>query len=60
VGADESVRLRHGGAIPWSGDGEGELVNPIAVIDDKGLIGIGEIQDGYLAPKKILVTAEDR
>ena len=60
VGADEAVRLRHGGAIPWSGDGEAEPVNPIAVIDDKGLIGIGEIQDGYLAPKKILVTAEDR
>ena len=60
VEVDAAQRLRQGGAIPWpeeSGAGTGE---PIAVMDEGGLVGIAEIQNGYLAPKKILTIPADR
>jgi len=60
VEVDAAQRLRQGGAIPWpeeSGAGTGE---PIAVMDEGGLVGIAEIRNGHLAPKKILTIPADR
>ena len=60
VEVDAAQRLRQGGAIPWpeeSGAGTGE---PIVVMDEGGLVGIAEIRNGHLAPKKILTTPADR
>ena len=56
VEADAALRLRQGRAIPWSGEAHPEVGNPIAVMDEAGLVGIAEIRDGCLAPKKILPT----
>ena len=56
--ADAALSLRHGRAIPWSGEADSEFGNPIAVTDETGLIGIAEIRDGHLAPKKILRVLE--
>ena len=58
VEADAARRLRQGRAIPWSGEADPEIGNPIAVLDEMGLVGIAEIQNGHLAPKKILTTRE--
>ena len=58
VEADAAVRLRHGGAIPWSGAADPEPGKPIAVVDGRGLVGIAEIRNGCLAPKKILTNLE--
>lgn len=58
VEADAALRLRQGGAIPWSEEAEPETGGPIAVMDEAGLVGIAEIQNGRLAPKKILTTLE--
>jgi len=59
VEADAALRLRQGGAIPWSEETEPESKGPIAVMDETGLLGIAEIRDGRLAPKKILVRSAD-
>jgi len=58
VEADAALSLRHGRAIPWPGKADPEFENPIAVTDETGLIGIAEIRDGHLAPKKILRVLE--
>ncbi len=60
VEADAALCLRQGGAIPWSGEAEPETGRPIAVMDEAGLVGIAEIRNGRLAPKKILTTRADR
>ena len=60
VEADAALLLRQGGAIAWSeeaGPGTGE---PIAVMDEGGLVGIAEIRNGHLAPKKILTVPANR
>ncbi len=60
VEADAAQCLRQGGAVPWPeevGQGTG---GPIAVTDEAGLVGIAEIRNGRLAPKKILTRLEDR
>ena len=53
VPSDGALRLRQGGRIPLPEDGlpGGE---PIVVLDDVGLLGIAEVRDGQLSPKKIL------
>ena len=56
VAADAARRLRQGQAVPWSGEADPEIVNPIAVMDEAGLVGIAEIRGGQLAPKKILTS----
>ena len=60
VEADAALRLRQGRAIPWPGKADPELGKPIAVTDETGLVGIAEIRNGRLAPKKILSTVGDR
>ncbi len=57
VEADAALRLRQGGAIPWSEQAEPGTGEPIAVMDESGLVGIAEIRNGRLAPKKILTLA---
>ncbi len=54
VDADAARWLRQGRAIPWSGEADPEIGDPIAVMDEAGLVGIAEIRNGCLAPKKIL------
>ena len=58
VEADAARRLRQGRAIPWSGEADPKIENPVAVMDEAGLVGIAVIRSGQLAPKKILTTAE--
>ncbi len=60
VEADAALRLRQGGTIPWSQEAEPGATEPIAVMDEGGLVGIAEIRNGRLAPKKILMPSEDR
>jgi len=60
VEADAALRLRQGRAIPWSGEADSEVGDPIAVMDGTGLVGIAEIRNGHLAPKKILTAVTDR
>ena len=60
VEEDAALCLRQGGAIPWSEEAEPESGIPIAVMDEAGLVGIAEIRNGRLAPKKILRTLADR
>ena len=57
VEAGAAARLRQGQAIPWSGEADPEIVNPVAVMDEAGLVGIAEIRSGQLAPKKILTPS---
>ena len=68
VEADAALDLRQGRAIPCSeeadpgsdeteprsGEASPGIGDPVAVIDETGLIGIAEIRNGHLAPKKIL------
>jgi len=50
---DAALRLRQGGTIPLPEAGlESEM--PIAVLDEGGLLGIAEVREGKLAPKKML------
>ena len=60
VEADAALRLRQGGAIAWSEEAEPGTGEPIAVMDEGGLVGIAEIRNGHLAPKKILTIPDDR
>ena len=60
VEADAALRLRQGGTIPWSREAEAGTTEPIAVMDEGGLVGIAEIRNGRLAPKKILRPSEGR
>ena len=60
VEADAAQCLRQGGAIPWPEEVEQEAGGPIAVMDEAGLVGIAEIRNGRLAPKKILTNSADR
>lgn len=60
VEADAALRLRQGGAIVWSEETEPGTGEPIAVMDEGGLVGIAEIRNGRLAPKKILTVPDDR
>ena len=46
-------------AVRDSAVGDPEMDDPIAVIDEMGLVGIAEIRNGLLAPKKILATAAE-
>ncbi len=58
VEAEAAVRLRQGEAIPWPSEANVEHGDPIAVMDERGLLGIAEIRNGCLAPKKILRARE--
>ena len=60
VEVDAALRLRQGRAIPCPEESEPETGRPIAVMDEAGLVGIAEIRDGRLAPKKILTTLVGR
>ena len=60
VEADAALRLRQGGTIPWFQGAEPGTTEPIAVMDEGGLVGIAEIRNGRLAPKKILTPSEER
>ena len=46
-------------AVRDSAVGNPEMGDPIAVIDETGLVGIAEIRNGLLAPKKILATVAE-
>ena len=54
VEAGAASRLFQGQAIPWSEEPRPETGSPVAVVDETGLIGIAEIRNGHLSPKKIL------
>ncbi len=58
VEGDGALHLRQGRAIPWSGKTDPAPGSPIAVMDEAGLLGIAEVRNGRLAPKKILGTIE--
>jgi len=58
VEADDALHLCQGRAIPWSGEADSEVESPVAVTDDTGLVGIAEIRNGRLAPKKIIRVLE--
>jgi tRNA pseudouridine55 synthase len=60
VEAVDSLCLRQGGAIPWPEGAEPETGRPIAVMDEAGLVGIAEIRNGRLEPKRIFTTLEGR
>ena len=56
VPTEAALRLRQGGRItPPQGQLESE--SPIAVLDEVGLLGIAELREGRLAPKKMLQSA---
>jgi tRNA pseudouridine55 synthase len=54
VGEDAVLRLCQGGQVSWPVDAGSDNGGPIAVIGEAGLVGIAEIRDGCLKPKKIL------
>jgi tRNA pseudouridine55 synthase len=54
VGEDAALRLCQGGTVSWPVDADLDYGGPIAVIGEAGLVGIAEIRDGCLVPKKIL------
>ncbi len=56
VEVDAALRLRQGRPIPWSGEADPKVGNPVAVMDGTGLVGIAEIRNGHLAPKKIFTS----
>ena len=58
VPADGALRLRQGGRIPLPEAGL-ECEKPIAVLDDVGLLGIAEVREGQLAPRKMLQGPRD-
>ena len=65
VEADTAKRLRQGGKVPWEGALDPEEKDPaagvpLALIDEAGLVGIGEIRDGLLTPKKIITAVAER
>ena len=55
VEADAALSLCHGGVIPWPEELGSNIGDPIAVIGEHGLVGIAEIRNQCLAPKKILM-----
>lgn len=56
VAAEAALRLRQGGRIPFPEAGL-QADMPIAVLDEVGLLGIGEVRDGEIAPRKMLEGA---
>jgi len=56
VPADAALRLRQGGRVSMPDAGLASDI-PIAVLDNEGLLGIAEMRDGFLAPKKMLQGA---
>jgi tRNA pseudouridine55 synthase len=59
VETDAAQCLRQGGAIPWSEEAECDPGGPIVVMDEAGLVGIAEVRDGCLAPKKIFTAVAE-
>ena len=53
VSDDAAERLRNGVKVPLP-EGVQERDTPIVLVDEKGLLGIGEISEDQLAPRKIL------
>lgn len=47
--ANQAGRFTHGGEVEWSGDGRVQVHGPA------GLLGIGELVDGRLRPRTVLV-----
>ena len=56
VEADAARCLRQGGSILWPEEIGQDTGGPIAVMDEAALVGIAEIRNGRLAPKKILTA----
>ena len=54
VPEESAERLRHGGSIPLP-DMELESGPPIGIMDGAGFLGIAEVRDDQLAPRKILM-----
>ncbi len=53
VMAEAALRLRQGGSVTVP-EADLESETPIAVLDEVGLLGIAEVREGQLAPKKML------
>jgi tRNA pseudouridine55 synthase len=49
VDAEGAERFTHGGELPWPGEGRRQVHGP------SGLLGIGELRDGRLHPRTVLV-----
>lgn len=47
--SEQAGRFTHGGELPWPGDGRRQVHGP------SGLLGIGEVRDGRLRPRTVLV-----
>jgi hypothetical protein len=47
--AGQAGRFSHGGELAWSGEGRVQVHGP------QGLLGIGELRDGRLHPRTVLV-----
>jgi tRNA pseudouridine55 synthase len=49
--AEQAGRFTHGGEVTWSGSGRTQVHGP------SGLLGIGELRDGRLHPRTVLVES---
>ncbi len=49
--AEQAGRFIHGGEVSWSGSGRAQVHGPT------GLLGIGELRDGRLRPRTVLVES---
>jgi tRNA pseudouridine55 synthase len=49
--ADQASRFVHGGELAWPGDGRVQVHGP------SGLLGIGELRNGSLHPRTVLVAS---
>ena len=49
--AEQAGRFTHGGDVSWSGSGRAQVHGP------SGLLGIGELRDGRLHPRTVLVES---
>ncbi len=49
--AEQAGRFTHGGEVSWSGSGRAQVHGPT------GLLGIGELRDGRLHPRTVLVES---
>jgi tRNA pseudouridine55 synthase len=49
--AEQASRFTHGGELPWEGEGR------VQVHGTAGLLGVGELRDGSLHPRTVLVES---
>jgi hypothetical protein len=49
--AEQASRFTHGGELAWTGEGRVQVHGP------DGMLGIGELRDGSLHPRTVLVES---